>query len=137
MRKPTVRCLRWYFSTLLTAVAFVSACTTFPPPQPAEDLKSIAGKWEGWGTNFRAGRFQIKLSVKENGRWEMIIDPPYLTFGRNFTGTAMIREEKFKFETNTPGLSGTYTLHYLEGNRWLLFTSDDDDTRAQLRQSLR
>lgn len=80
------------------------------------------------------GRFYINLTVKENGKWEMTADPPYLRFGRNFSGTVRIIEEKFKFETDTPGLSGSYTIHYPQDRRWLIFISDDGSTRAELRQ---
>jgi hypothetical protein len=134
MKHPIARSI--FRSTLLSSLflTFVCACSTFPPAQPAKDLRNIVGKWEGWATHLTTGRFYMNLTVKENGKWEMTTEPPYLNLGRNFSGTVSIREEKFQFRTDTQGLSGTYTIHYFRDKRWLIFTNDDGDIRAELRQ---
>ncbi len=133
MRHLFARPFRWGLLVSFAGVASILSCSTFPPPQPAKDVKSIVGKWEGWATSSKVGRFFIKLTVKQDGKWEMNTDPPYSMHGREFSGKATIRDEKFQLTTDIPDLSGTYTLHFYEGKRWLVFRSDDGSNTAELR----
>ena len=57
--------------------------------------------------------------------------------GSQFSGKAWVAEEDFEFYSETPQLRGTYTLHAKDEKRWLVFRSDDGNTRAELVPSFR
>ncbi len=133
MRHLFTRPFRWGLLVSFLGVASILSCSTLPPPQPAKDVKSIVGKWEGYAESPRVSRFSIKLTVKQDGKWEMITDPAYLTYGREFSGKVTVWDEKFQFNTNIPDLSGTATPHFYQGKRWLVFTSEDGSIKANLR----
>jgi hypothetical protein len=122
----------WRFLVISIAVILVSACSTLPPPEEAKDVASIRGRWEGWGSVSPLGPIYIKLSVREGGKWEMTTRPDFSSYGNQFTGRVMVEEGKFAFDTDTPGLSGTSTLYYKEGKRFMLFISNDANTKAEL-----
>jgi hypothetical protein len=133
MRSLFTRPFRWGLFIGILGVASILSCSTLPPPQPAKDIKSIVGKWEGYAESPRVSRFDMKLTVKQDGTWQMITDPAYLQYGREFSGKVSVWDEKFLFNTNTPDLSGTATLHFLEGKRYLVYTNEDGSIKAQLR----
>jgi hypothetical protein len=122
----------WRFLVICIAVTLLSACSTLPPPEEAKDIASIIGRWEGWGSVSPLGPIYIKLLVREGGQWEMTTRPGFLSYGNQFNGRAMVEEGKFAFDTDTPGLSGTSTLYYKEGKRFMVFISNDGNTKAEL-----
>jgi hypothetical protein len=125
----------FFWGILLASLAAISlfSCSTLPPAQPARDVKSIVGKWEGYAKSAKYDRFSIKLVVKENGTWQMAFDPSYATLGRIFSGKARVEDNKFIFNTDTPGLRGACTLHFWGDTRLLIFGSDDGDMQAEFK----
>ena len=136
MRHLAARPLGRRLLAISLVAASVCACATFPPAQPAKDLKSIVGKWEGKGMSRKYGSFFIVLRIREDGIWQMTTDASYFG-GRQFSGKAWVGEGKFESYSDTPQLRGTYTLHSGEGERWLIFMSEDGETTAELRASFR
>ena len=136
MKHPAARTLRGYPFVIPLLLALTFGCSTLPTVQTARDLKSIRGKWEGWGTNQMYGRFFITLIVREEGEWQMKTDASFFK-GSQFSGKAWVADGKFEFFSETPQLRGTYTLHAKEEKRWLVFISDDGNTTADLVPSFR
>ena|SRR3972149_4134871 len=136
MKRPTARPISGTTFVISLLLAVIFGCSTLPTAQPAKDLRSIRGKWEGWGTNQTQGRFFITLVIREGGEWQMKTDISVFRAGQ-FSGKAWVADGKFEFFSETPQLRGTYTLHAKEGKRWLVFRSDDGDTTAELVPSFR
>ncbi|HSR12692.1 MAG TPA: hypothetical protein VLS90_14715, partial [Thermodesulfobacteriota bacterium] len=89
------------------AVLLSYACsTTLTSGSKTEDIKSIVGKWEGWGTLANGTRTMIKLTIAEDGKWQMSVRPPYYSYGGMHMGNSYYNDGKFIFETETPGLTG-------------------------------
>ena len=136
MKHPTARRISGTTFVISLLLALIFGCSTLPTAQPAKDLKSIRGKWEGWGTNQMYGRFFITLVIQESGEWQMKTDVSFFQRSQ-FSGKAWVAEGKFEFYSETPQLRGSYTLHAKEGKRWLAFMSDDFNTTAELVPSFR
>lgn len=136
MKSPTARHLSGYTFVIPLFLAVIFSCSTLPTAQTVKDVRSISGKWEGWGENPKYGRFFITLVIRESGEWQMRTDIPIFR-GSQFSGKAWVAEGKFETYSETPQLRGTYTLHAKEEKRWLVFRSDDTDTTAELVPSFR
>jgi hypothetical protein len=136
MKYVTARHIRGYTFAFPLLLALIFGCSTLPTAQTAKDLRSIRGKWEGWGANFKYGRFFMTLVIRESGEWQMQTDVSFFK-GARFSGKAWVADGKFEFYTETPQLRGTYTLHAEGEKRWLVFTSDDGETTAELVPSFR
>lgn len=136
MKHPAARPLNGYTFVIPLLLALIFGCSTLPTVQTAKDLKSIRGKWEGWGTNQMHGRFFITLIIREEGEWQMKTDVP-IFMASQFSGKAWVADGKFEFFSEIPQLRGTYTLHAKEGQRWLAFLSDDGNTTAEVVPSFR
>ena len=138
MKHPTARTLSGYIFVIPLLLALIFGCSTLPTAQTAKDVRSIRGKWEGWGDNMNYGRFYITLEIREDGEWKMrTTGDPNMFKGSQFSGKAWVADDKFEVFTETPQLRGTYTLHANEGKRWLVFMSDDGRTTAELVPSFR
>jgi hypothetical protein len=136
MKHPAARPLSGYTFVIPLLLALIFGCSTLPTVQTAKDLKSIRGKWEGWGTNQMQGRFFITLMIREEGEWQMKTDVSVFK-GTQFSGKAWVADGKFEFFSETPQLRGAYTLHAKEEQRWLSFLSDDGNTTAEIVPSFR
>ena len=138
MKNPAARSLSRHIFEIPLLLALIFGCSTLPTAQPAKDVKSIRGKWEGWGENMNYGRFYITLEIREDGEWKMkAMGDPNMFKGSQFYGKAWVADDKFEVFTENPQLRGTYTLHANEGKRWLVFMSDDGKTTAELVPSFR
>jgi hypothetical protein len=138
MKHPAARTRSRYIFVISLLLAVLFGCSTVPTAQPVKDVKSIRGKWEGWGENHNYGRFFITLEIREDGEWKMqTTGDPNMFKGNQFYGKTWIAEDKFEAFTETPALRGAYTLHAGEGRRWLVFMSDDGKTTAELSPSFR
>ena len=138
MRYPAARTLSGYTFVIPFLLALIFGCSTLPTAQTATDVKSIRGKWEGWGENHSYGRFFMTLEIQEDGEWKMrAMGDPNIFKGNQFSGKAWVADDKFEVFTENPQLRGTYTLHANEGKRWLVFMSDDGKTTAELTPSFR
>jgi len=138
MKYPTARRISAYTFVISLLLALIFGCTTLPTAQIAKDLKSIRGKWEGWGENWNYGRFYMSLEIREDGEWKMKeMGDPNMFKGNQFSGKAWVADDKFEVFTENPQLRGIYTLHAKEERRWLVFVSDDGKTTAELTPSFR
>ena len=136
MKHLTARRINVFTFALLVLLALIFGCSTLPTAQPAKDVKSIRGKWEGWGENQQYGRFFITLVINEDGKWQMKTDVTVF-MGTEFSGKAWISDGKVEFFSDTPELRGNCTLNVKKEKRWLVFRSDDGDTTAELVPSFR
>ena len=136
MKYPTARHMSGYTFVASLLLALLFGCSTLPTAQMAKDLKSLSGKWEGWGTNQKYGRFFITLVIRESGDWQMKTDVSFFK-GIQFSGKSWVADGKLEVFTENPELRGTYTLHAKEEKRWLTFRSDDGLTTAELVPSFR
>ena len=136
MKYPTARYIRAYLLIILFLLALIFGCSTLPTAQPAKDMKYLSGKWEGWASNPKYGRFFMTLVIRESGEWQLKTDASFFK-GIQFSGKGWIADGKFEVFTENPELRGTYTLHSQGEKRWLDFMSDDTNTRAELIPSFR
>ncbi len=120
----------------MSLLALAVACATVPEGgSKTQDVQSIAGKWEGWGTLARGDRVSIKLNILPDGKWQMRISPPYYSYGNVHYGTSVYNDGKFILDTPTPGLNGNCTLHYWGDRAWLIFNTDNASLRADLKRT--
>ncbi len=136
MKHPTATHIRPYPFVILLFLALIFGCSTLPTAQPANDVKSVSGKWEGWAANPKYGRFFVTLVIRDSGEWNMKTDVTFFK-GFQFSGKGWVADGKFEVFTENPELRGSYTLHYKGEKRWLAFTSDDLNTTAELVPSFR
>lgn len=136
MRHFTARPIGGGTFVIALLAALILGCSTLPTAQPAQDLKSIKGKWEGRGTNRKYGTFFMTLTIKEDGEWRMKTDASFFQ-GIEFSGKAWVGEGKFEFYSDNPQLRGTLTLYSGGGERWLSFMSEDGNSTAELKPSYR
>ena len=111
---------------LLVAVMVIGCATALPPAQPARDLKSITGKWEGSVLDARGQpQFHSTLTIRPDGTYENLI-PALSAPGPRFLGVVTVVDGQFRWKNETSGLTGVYTLHEGDGKRVL--TSDGGGT---------
>jgi hypothetical protein len=138
MRNSAARARRRFIFVIPLLLAVIFGCSTLPTAQTAKDVKSIRGKWEGWGENHNYGRFFISFEVREDGEWKMKVTGDANMFkGNIFFGKIWVADDKFEVFTEAPELRGIYTLHSKAESRWLVFMSDDGKTTAELIPSFR
>ena len=121
-------------------VAYVNdqpALASAPRPAPAApDFKAIAGKWQGT-LYFRAGAFPATLTIGEDGRWENFI-PNLSRPGPRFVGSLSVAGGgKFRYRSETTGLTGTWTVQEVNGERVLSSQTDDGTARGEYRPAAR
>ncbi len=104
--------------------------TTLPPAKPIQDLRSIAGGWQGTVSSPQ-GSFGYTLTIKEDGSWEATSSVPVGGVDR-FEGGMFVRSGKIFWVSRTTGRSGTYTLHEGEGQRVLSGRTDDGSITIRL-----
>ena len=132
MNPLKVRKLGWCILVIILVMTLSPACAS-RNVIPAKDIKSIIGKWEGNGYNSKMGdKFHAWLLIRGDGKWLMSMDITYLTYGRVFYGVVWVEDDKFIFNCATPGLSGTGELRSPGGRLWLMYRSNDGQTRADL-----
>jgi hypothetical protein len=125
------------FGLMLGCVAvLLTACATLPPAQPARDLASIVGVWEGTA-DVGTTRYGIKTTITADGRWENILSPAVPNLGSRFVGTVGVVDGKYRWKSETTGSTGTFALHEGEGKKVLVSTSDDGRARAELAPAKR
>jgi hypothetical protein len=119
MARAARRDPRVVFTIALVAVVLVG-CATLPPLSAVQDLKSIAGTWEG---SFRVqkGQFQGTDTIREDGTGD---------WSATWTGGSDRGTESFLVDNgvirwrSSSGRSGTVTLHEGDGKRVLTWTYD-------------
>jgi hypothetical protein len=100
----------------------LGSCASLPPAKPIQDVKVLAGDWEGWGAPPSGGQgFSVKATIKEDGSY--ISTTPNSTL----TGTIYLNGAQALYKTSRPS-SGTVTLHEGEGKRILRFVATDGFT---------
>ena len=119
---------------LLSAIT-VAGCATLPPAQPARDLKAVAGKWEGT-VYLRGGQmFSATMTINEDGTWEIITPAPPAgpQLGPRFVGSMIVVDGKYRYKSETTGLTGTCTLHEGDGKRVFVRVADDGSHYSEFR----
>ncbi len=100
----------------------VGGCSTLPPAKPVQDIKSIAGIWEGTMTlgvsQFGSVTRGATWIIKEDGSYVMI------TPREKGAGTVHITNGMIRF-ADGPRLSGIAYLYEGEGKRVLISWHDD------------
>lgn len=114
--------------TVFLMATLVAGCATLPPAKPVQDIRTIAGKWEGTGTA-PFGTFPYALTIKEDGSWEGLA--PTSPFPKS-EGTMAARDGKVRSVSKTTGITYTITLHEGEGQRILSGRSEDGSVTFRL-----
>ena len=110
---------RLLFATALVAL-MLGGCATLPPPSAVQDLKSIAGTWDG---SFRVqkGQFHGTDTIRADGTGD---------WSATWTGGSDRGTESFVVDNgvirwaSSSGRTGTVTLHEGDGKRVLTWTYD-------------
>ena len=127
-----VRRFGWWILAIFFMMTLSPACSS-RNIIPAKDIKSIIGKWEGYGYSTKmSDKFHMGLQVRGDGKWLMSMDTPYLSYGRVQEGVVWVEDDKFIMNCATPGLNGTAELHSSGGTLWLMYRSSDGLMRADL-----
>jgi hypothetical protein len=107
------------FAILLIGIV-LAGCAVLPPARPIQDVKMLAGVWEGWVKTPSGGQdLPVVVTIKEDGS--------YVTTSQTgtTTGTIYLSGSQPLFKTSRPS-SGTVTLYESEGKRILRFVSTDE-----------
>ena len=107
------------FAAVTTVLIFATGGAALPPAKPIQDLKSVAGKWEGWAGN-PGGRGPYEITLKEDGTYEASV--PGLG---KVNGIVRMSGGEIRLKEHTTGVTGTIALHEGEGERILKFVADD------------
>lgn len=99
---------------------------SLPPEYQVDDLKSIAGAWDGILAGGPRGDVPYRLFIQEDGAWKAV-SPNGVS-----TGTAWVVDRQAKFKSKTTGRTGVYRLHEGGGNRFLVLEGEGNVT-AQLK----
>ena len=111
-------------AAFLVFVALILAgCATLPPAKPAQDIKSIVGKWECTLTGTSTARRTATTTIAADGKAETII-PGATNPGPLFVGSYRMEAGKIRWKSDTTGRSGTATLHEGDGRRVLVHDVD-------------
>lgn len=113
----------------------VSTAALAPPARSAPDFKAIAGRWQGT-LYYRAGSFPATLTIGDDGRWEHLV-PNLSSPGPRFVGTMSIVDGKFRYRSQTTGLTGTVSIREVSGERVLSLDPDDGTSRGEYRAAAR
>jgi hypothetical protein len=97
------------------------------PAKPISDVRSLAGKWEGYTTNER-GTFPVTMTANEDGSYSVFVPAANTTV----TGVMQVTDGKARFRT-ADGATGTTTLYEGEGKRVLKSVRDDASVTTELR----
>ena len=117
---------RWSpFTAFLGVAVLAAACATLPPAKPVQDIRTIAGKWEGTVTT-PGGPSPYTMTIKEDGSYEGSFQ------GGTVVGSIRLSKGKILWKSDTSGRTGTYSLHEGEGHRLLVGQSDDGSITARL-----
>ena len=102
-----------------------------PPEQSATSLKSIAGQWHGYVTDFSGyPLFPATLMLKEDGTFQQVA--PGLK-GSPFAGTVVIEDGKFRWRDSGSGGKGYFELHEGNGQRVLISRGDGPAATAEYK----
>jgi hypothetical protein len=107
---------------IFLAVALLAGCASLPPAKAIQDVKVLAGNWEGWGSPPSGGQgFSVKATIKEDGSYVST------TSNSTLTGTVYLSGGQALYKNSRPS-SGTVTLYQGEGKRILRFVAADGFT---------
>ena len=95
------------------------AASPLPPATPVQDLKSLAGKWEG--------RIMPRRGGSEPGAWIIRADGSFDLEPFGHRGVLELSEGKLRYRNLTTGRGGTVTLHEGGGRRVLRAASASGD----------
>ncbi len=113
---------------LVLVTVLASGCASLPPAQMAKNLNQIVGTWEGGGVGPGSDGTLYTMTISETGRYRAVN-----ALGREFAGQLEVSEGRFRFKSETTGLSGTMTLYEGEGKRILGTRTDDGRITAEYR----
>ncbi len=94
----------------------LAACASLPPRAKPQDLKSIAGKWEGYA-NIPIGNFKTTDNIREDGNNE------WTAGSDKGTSTLSVSGDVIRWRSSS-GRSGTVVLHEGDGQRVLVWMVD-------------
>jgi hypothetical protein len=103
---------------LITSVLLfgLAGCASLPPRAKTQDLKSIAGKWEGYA-NTPIGNWTTTDNIREDGSNE------WTAGSDKGTSTLSVTGDVIRWKSSS-GRSGTVVLHEGEGQRVLVWMVD-------------
>lgn len=134
MKSFKVRKLGWWILLSFLVMTLIPACAgSSRDVIPARDIKSLIGKWQGYGTTLKqVEKFNMELLIRGDGKYLMKMDMGFVTYGQVFTGAIWVEDDKFILNNEIPLLNGTAELRSTRGTLWLMYRSNDGATRADL-----
>jgi hypothetical protein len=116
---------RPYRFVWLAVAVLALGCSTLPPVRPVTGVGQIAGQWQGKGSG-PDSQVDVTLAIDPDGSYSMAFGPV------RFTGKITLVDGRLRGRGNETGATGTYTLHEGEGQRVLVYRSDDLYVSARL-----
>jgi hypothetical protein len=115
---------RFALVALLTG-SLLAGCVSLPPAKPIQDVKVLAGDWQGW-VSPPGGVFGVKIrgtvTIKEDGSF--VANVPGWPIS---TGSIYLSGGQMLYKSNRPS-TGTVTLYEGAGERILRFLASDGVT---------
>jgi hypothetical protein len=108
--------IRRGFIGALAVLLCLAACATLPPQAKTQDLKSIAGKWEGYAYT-PIGNWKTTDNIREDGNNE------WTAGSDKGTSTLSVSGGVIRWKSSS-GRTGTVVLHEADGKRVLVWTVD-------------
>ena len=118
-------------AVLLLAAILTGCASSMPPAQPATNLESIVGKWEGFITTPQGEPLHTDtLVIRKDGTYESVV--PALKESP-FNGIIVIQDGKFRWTESKTGSKGEFVLHEGDGKRVLTRTGDGKDSTGEYK----
>jgi hypothetical protein len=114
----------------LSVATVITACASLPPAKAITSVSQIAGKWQGIGSS-GFGSTQVTQTINPDGSYTAVLASG--PRAGSYTGKITMVDGKLRGKGDQTGATGTYSLHEGEGQRVLVYKSDDGATGSELK----
>ena len=101
-------------ATLLLPVLLLAGCATIGPPRQVNDVRELAGRWQGWSTFGDS----VSVVIREDGRFEVTLTEPGNARSHYIPGRLRLDGGVLTLSSGGTDI-GTLTLHEADGKRVL------------------
>jgi hypothetical protein len=109
---------------------FIAACASLPPAKAVTSVSQIAGKWQGIGSS-AYGSSPVTQAINPDGSYTAILASG--PRAGSYTGKITLVDGKLRGKGDQTGATGTYSLHEGEGQRVVVYKSDDGAVASELK----
>jgi hypothetical protein len=121
--------VRTMLAFFLIAIS-IAGCASLPPAKSVTSLGQIAGKWQGTGSS-GYGSTPVTQTINPDGTYTAVLASG--PRAGTYTGKITLVEGRLHGKGDQTGSTGTYTLHEGEGQRVLVYKSDDGALTSELK----